>query len=124
MIIDETYNLEDYHGHGLSLQSYNTRYVNRIMTLTVKDIELKAIFIGIDLYLLITDNRAFTYYYSTKTVNKRVIELVGMLRGVDVYLDHRLKNDQVVIGNSVSEVEHYIITKGRKEKLKKIQENI
>jgi hypothetical protein len=49
-----------------------------------------------------------------------IIEKVGMLMGKNLYYDRRLESNKVIFGSDLGSVEYYIRTKGRKEKLQKL----
>jgi hypothetical protein len=49
-------------------------------------------------------------------------ELIGKLMNNDFYYNYKLEIDRVILGSTLREVEHYIKTKGRKEKIEKLND--
>lgn len=125
MIINETYNLEeDDNIHKcLTLNEYNKKYITRINLLCNKN-NITNIAVGIELFDLLSNYNLFSYYFTKERKNKGIIELVGSINSkTDVYLDFRLKNNQIIMGNLI-DIKHYINCTLRKEKIEKIEKNV
>jgi len=130
MIIDEIYDIDlDYNynntNHLMTLKDYNGKYVIKIIQ-TINKLNVDAIkfaVVGFDVYLVIQDHRKFSWYVTKYRENVGNMELMGSLQNYNVYYDLKLKSNQVIVSDNMIETKHYIISKQRKDKLKKLLKN-
>ena len=126
MIIEKTYMFDEIpieeNKFPMTLRDYHrtiiTKFIKEGYEFYKKGISDYVIVTGIDGILAIEDHSAFSInpaYYLQNISAPR-----GLLSGKTVYYDIRLEADKVIFGSNITEVNHYIITKGRKEKLKKL----
>ena len=127
MIIDKIYDIDlDYNynntNHLMTLKDYNGKYVIKIIQ-TINSFSPGAIkfsVVGFDVYMVIQDHRMFNYYLTKHRENVGNMELMGSLQNYNVYYDLKLKPNQVIVSDNMKETKQYIISKQRKDKLKKI----
>lgn len=103
---------------SIRLSNHSYRRSTKLNSLLKEDV---IIVLGITAYEAFTDNNQFTYSYPYPLNN---MEHIGILGGKKVYFDNRLKDNQVIFSHSIEEANQYIKTKGRKEKLLKINSTI
>lgn len=128
MIIEKTYNFNDIPIEDMKFPMTLREYHKKIITNIIRETHqflLKegiidpVIITGLDGYLMFQDQPNLHYSNNLLPITNH-IEHIGLLVGKDLYYDIRLKPDKVLIANNLSEAIHYIVTKGRKEKLKRL----
>lgn len=126
MILDETFDIDckKIPAFTISREYYNSiimkivTKLNKYKYVYQKDCLL---FVGFELYLILTDNNMFIYSSISKTKNT---EYVGNIYSYKVYYSSNLKRDQFIIGENNNEIQKYLSFKQRKKKLEKIKNNI
>ena len=77
------------------------------------------VFIGAECYNILEDQSYFISKADSVPITEN-IHSIGSIMGRITYYDNRLEINKVVIGDSISEINYHILTKGRKEKLEKL----
>ena len=131
MIIEKTYPFndipEEYKLVSILLNNYQRTIINSIIKdsrIFEQDSKSKSIiFCGVDGLIVL---QAQNYYFSSNSQGDIILlngttGLVGTLMTREVYYDTRLENNKIIIGEDYWKINHYIKTKGRKEKLEKLE---
>ena len=129
MIIEKTYNFDDipkeYYNTPIRLRDYHRTILANIIrqgnNFILKGYNDHVIVTGVEGYVMLEDQAGF-FINSISSMNfvNDYIEKIGMLNSKDVYYDRRLETNKIIFGSDLRSVEYYIRTKGRKEKLIKI----
>lgn len=129
MIIEKKYSFDKVPDDGhytkyMTLKDYHRKILENIIKTSYEVQESTSlqgvIFVGLEGASMIQDAGGFSFNNISKSSNGRYYAPIGYLMGKDIYYDLRLEWDRVIFGTSISEINAHIITKVRKEKLKKI----
>jgi hypothetical protein len=134
MIINKTYDFynipkeDPFIGIVVTLKDYHRKILTNIMY-NCNQFLLKGeidpiIFTGVEGCSMIQDSAGFSFSNLLNCKTTTYATCIGLLMGKDVYFDLRLEANEVILGSTLYDIEHYIITRKRKEKLKKINGQI
>ena len=132
MFIDKIYNVNEMTDNEfLSIMSFKD-YDRIILTKIIYDCNIirknvkfqPIIYVGSAILNLLCDQDNFFSATNDIILENNFTGLAGYLNGKNVYYDTRLEYDKVIVGSDYWEIQKFINTKGRKEKLLKINNKI
>lgn len=130
MIIEKFYNFDEIpksdwefpitlREHQRKIQTDIIKQTNQIL---IKGQFDPVVFVGIEAFIMLLDQTGFLENSVNKDIINIYTEYVGLLVGRKVYYDNRLKSNKVIVGGNFREIDAHIRTRGRKEKLLKLNE--
>lgn len=130
MIIEKFYNFDEIPKGDWKFPITLREYQRKIQMDIIKQTNLivmkgefdPVVFVGIEGFIMLLDQTGFLENKVNKDIINIYTEYVGLLTGRKVYYDNRLESNKVIIGANFREIDAHIRTKGRKEKLLKLNE--
>jgi len=125
MILEKIYSFDklpyEYNTFLITLSEYQKTITRKIITECARfqysKGEKPVIFVGYEAFYSICDSSSFGSSTIDHSYNP---EYVGHLLTYDLYYDNRLEPCKVILGSSSHEINNFITTKGRKQKLEKL----
>jgi len=125
MIIDNEYVFndlpEEYKNTSMMISDYHRKIVTEIINECLfHTCPTPIIFVGAEARFVLEDQSGFNFNVSSTMDYINSYRLIGSLYSRAMFYDVRLKHSQVIIGTDIPDINKYIVTKGRKEKLIKL----